>query len=191
MMVKFWEEQKKPCIILDLNNHPSFALFKTLTIDDIVSFSTRRHIGKPYYVFRPDISFRRKKDSVLEFCHVVNLYVRNSVVIFDDFTSYLEGNVHPIIEDLILNARNACNDCIFNVHSFSDVGPFALRHCEFYLIRHTVDSVTKPPNKIPEGILPLVKKMMEEIQRENRKLQDDEPRLAYRMINREKGKVIK
>lgn len=191
IMVDFWENQQKPCIVLDLNNHPSFQPLIPLSIEQVRHFNRRKHGNKPYYVFRPDADPMAVYGSVLEFCQAVAYYVRNSVVIYDDFTTYVEGNFHPLIKGLILGNRNACNDYIFNVHSFGDVGPFVLKHTEIYMIRDTADDPNDLPTKIPVRARSLVRQALIEVSRENRSVPEGKPRLAHRTINKDEGRFIK
>lgn len=187
LIVDFWEQQRKPCIVLDLGNHPSFDRFRRVDLDDLPRLD--RFEGRKYFVFRPDAM--NVYQETLDFCQTVAQYVRNTAVIFEDFTTYLRGNIHPTIQNMMLGSRNACNDYIFNVHSLSDVGPFALNHCEIYILRHTTDNPDDLPSKIPYTVRALVATALREINRENAKVRDNQPRLAYRTILKEEGKILR
>lgn len=198
MLLDFWERQQKPCIVLDLKGHPSYANFIALNLEQVKRFYARKHGLKPFYVFRPDPDPMAYEASIIEFCQIVAMYVRNTVVLFEDFTTYLEGNFHPAIKGMILDNRNACNDYIFNVHSFGDVGPFVLKHSELYVIRETADDPYDLPTKIPYTIRPLVQKCLLEINAENNRNvgktlpnQQPKPRLASRMIVKDEARIIR
>lgn len=188
MMVEFWENQRKPCIVLDLSRHQSYDRFKAVTLEDLPRLE--QFTGRKYFVYRPFDPMNIKYE-VIQFCTMVTQYVRNTAVIFEDFTVYLAGNVHPTIQNMMLGSRNACNDYIFNVHSFSDTGPFALKHCEVYIVRHTVDNPDSLTPNIPYAIRPVVAQAIKEINRENRNIPTGEPRLAFRTVLREEGRILR
>jgi len=188
MMVDFWEHQRKPCVVLDLSNHPSFDRFRRIEIEDLPRLD--QYTGRKYFVYRPTDPMNLQNE-ILYFCQTLTQYVRNTVVVFEDFTIYLSGNVHPSIKNMILGSRNACNDYIFNVHSFSDLGPFALKHCEIYIVRHTIDNPESLTTNIPYAVRPFVAQAIREINRENRTVKEGKPRLAFRTILKDEGRILK
>ena len=183
MMVEFVEKQGKPVVVLDLGCHPSFDNFRRITLEELPKIHSLP--GKKYFVYRPYESLQVFPE-ILEFCTMVSKYVRNAVVFFEDFTTYVEGNFHPIVKGLILNSRNSCNDYVFNVHSFSDVGPFILKHCEIYLVRETIDDPNNLPPKIPYTIRPTVKHALGLVLKEN---QRNRNKYAYRIIYKEENRI--
>lgn len=188
MIVDFWEYQRKPCIVLDLSNHPSFDRFRRVTLEELPRLDS--FTGRKYFVYRPTDPMNVYGE-VLEFCQTLTQYVRNAAVVFEDFTTYFQGNIHPVIKNMLLGSRNACNDYVFNVHSFSDVGPFALNHCEVYIIRNTTDNPDDLPMKIPYSVRPLVAQAIREINRENRNVRDNQPRLAFRTVLKDEGRILR
>ena len=118
----------------------------------------------------------RTRDALLFFEYVYE-YVRNSLVVFEDCTNYLTGNMPMVMKDVILQCKNHGNDLVFNTHSIRSAAPFVLEQCEYYILRQTPDDPYRLPAKVPHPHR--VREAMLEIMEEN---EGKELKLAYRLL---------
>lgn len=160
-------------IIFDINNQSEYDKFSDLTVDEI-----------PYWR-EIEIVKVREPDRVNDFFDNVHFYVRNALVILEDSTSYVMGNIHKSIQRLVLNTRNANNELYFNVHSLSDPGPFLYKHVDWYILRETGDEFPLDNKVRAKG---RVERAMREIKAENKRLYPDvagrkTTKRAYRILD--------
>jgi hypothetical protein len=175
IMADFYAQNIK-VLIVDINGQEDYDGFNTITVDQI-----------PFFRELDIVTVRDQWDKrrIFEAMDYIHTYVRNTFVVLEDSTSYVKGNVNESIQRLVLNCRNACNDLLFNVHSFNRVGPFLYEHTDWYMIRETGDYL--PLEKKVAGSHK-VEQAMAEIKAENRKLYPDvngikTPKLAFRIID--------
>lgn len=175
IQVDMLKKQGKPVLVFDVGSQSEYNDYIPIPLDDISRFNRLAERERfPLFVCRECDDFDR-------FFTLVNQWVRNSLVVFEDATSYMAGNLSEPARKLILNSRNLCNDYLFNLHSLAEPAPFLFRHSEYVILRKTSD--VKVPAKCP--VPHKFETAMEEIDAENKRLYPDpkQPKLAYRVID--------
>lgn len=160
----------KRVLIFDIGNQPEYDLFEDITIEQLPYF---REIT---------VAKCRQPDRIEEFFEAVNSNIRNTLLILEDATSYMGGNLPKSIQRVLLNSRNANNDILVNLHSIAEPAPFLWRHSEVIILRRTGDDAYNLPKKVrnPEQI----QAAMIAVARENARLYPaGTPQLAYRKLD--------
>lgn len=175
IQVDMFKKQGKPILVFDIGSQSEYDAYIPISIDDLSRFNRLAEKQRyPFFVCRDceDIDL---------FFTLVNQWVRNAFVSFEDATSYMAGNLSEPIRKLILNSRNLCNDYLFNLHSLAEPAPFLFRHSEFIILRKTSD--VKLPGKVP--VPHKIERAMAELKAENEKYypRPDQPKLAFRVID--------
>lgn len=175
IQVEMFKRQGKPVLVFDVGTQSEYDDYILIGIDDISRFN-RLASKEPYPFF-----VCRECEDIELFFTLVNQWVRNSFVVFEDATSYMAGNLSEPVRKLILNSRNLCNDYLFNLHSLAEPAPFLFRHSEYIILRKTSD--VKLPSKVP--VPHKIEKAMAEISAENARLypRPEQPKLAFRVID--------
>ncbi len=174
MMDEFFQDGSgKRVLIFDINNQSEYDRFPCISVDNL-----------PYWR-NMEVVAVREPDRIDEFFDFVHFYIRNTLVVLEDSTSYMMGNFSKSIQRTILNSRNANNDLFFNVHSLGDPGPFLYKHVDWYILRETGDTYPLP-NKVRAKAA--LESAMLQIKEENRRLYPDiegvkTPKLAYRILD--------
>lgn len=175
IQVDMWKRQRKPVLVFDVGSQSEYDQYIPIMQDDISRFN--RLADRETYPF----FVCRDCEDVDQFFRLVNQWVRNSLVVFEDATSYMAGNLSQPVRQLVLNSRNLCNDYLFNLHSLAEPAPFLFRHSEYIILRKTSDVVL--PNKVP--VPHKIERAMAELKAENERLYPDpkQPKLAFRVID--------
>ncbi len=178
MMADMATKQGKPTLILDINNQSQYDGMRPIDLDEIELFNRVAAVArKPY--FRCRIETEAEIDLFFTFVH---LYVKNAFVVFEDCSSYMDGNLSQPKRTLILNSRNACNDLLFNGHSLGDMAPFLHKHVEMIVLRQTGDEIGSLPGKVRNKHR--VRALMAEIMEENEALYAHvRYKLAFRLLD--------
>ncbi len=163
----------KRVLIFDINNQSEYDKFRCITVDQL-----------PYWRDM-DIVTIREPDRIDDFFDHVHFYIRNTLIVLEDSTSYVMGNFSKSIQRAILNTRNANNDLFFNVHSLGDPGPFLYKHIDWYILRETGDEFPLP-TKVRAKVK--LEQAMKAIKAENKALHPDidgrkTPKIAYRVLD--------
>lgn len=163
----------KRVLIFDINNQSEYDRFPCISVDDLPRWRGM------------NIVTVREPDRIDEFFDHVHFYIRNTLVVLEDSTSYVMGNFSKSIQRTILNTRNANNDLFFNVHSLGDPGPFLYKHIDWYILRETGDEFPLPTKVRAKNRL---ERAMQEIKAENKRLYPDidgrkTPKIAYRLLD--------
>ncbi|GAB3568790.1 hypothetical protein GCM10027578_22030 [Spirosoma luteolum] len=175
IQVDMWKRQAKPVLVFDIGSQSEYDTYLPIQQDDISRFN--RLAEKEQYPF----FVCRDCEDIDQFFTLVNQWVRNAFVVFEDATSYMAGNLSEPIRKLILNSRNLCNDYLFNLHSLAEPAPFLFRHSEYIILRRTSDVKLPPKVPVPHKI----ERAMAEIKAENDKKYPTaaQPKLAFRVID--------
>ncbi|GEM_PF-1093862 len=175
IQVDMWKRQGKPVLVFDIGSQSEYDKYVPITQAEIKGFNILADRQRyPFFVCRDC-------EDIDSFFTLVNQWIRNTLVVFEDATSYMGGNLSNAVERLILNSRNLCNDYLFNLHSLAEPAPFLFRHSEYIILRKTSD--VKLPSKVP--VPHKIEKAMAELKKENELLYPDpkQPKLAFRVID--------
>ncbi|GAB3761481.1 hypothetical protein [Spirosoma pomorum] len=177
MIVEMYQKQAKPVLVLDKGRQSEYDDFIDIELDDLPKFNALANRQK-IPLFKCRIS---GEEDVIKFFELVDQYIRNSFVVFEDATTYAVGNLPLSMRNLIVNSRNACNDYLFNLHSLSEPAPFLFRHSEYIILRRTSDQKLQTKVPVPNKIL----RAMYELEKENKREYPrvDQPKLAFRLID--------
>lgn len=170
-----FKKQGKPILIFDIGRQSEYDIYIDIPIDDLSRFNRLAEKERyPFFVCRDC-------EDIELFFTLVNQWVRNAFVVFEDATTYMAGNLSEPIRKLILNSRNLCNDYLFNLHSLAEPAPFLFRHSEYIILRRTSD--VKLPGKVP--VPHKIERAMAEIKAENDKLHPgpERAKIAFRVID--------
>ena len=170
-----FKKQGKPILIFDIGRQSEYDIYIDIPIDDLSRFNRLAEKQRyPFFVCRDC-------EDIDQFFTLVNQWVRNTFVVFEDATSYMAGNLSDPIRKLILNSRNLCNDYLFNLHSLAEPAPFLFRHSEYIILRRTSDVKLPPKVPVPHKI----ERAMAEIKVENDKLHPgpERAKIAFRVID--------
>lgn len=174
--------QRKSVLIYDPNNQSEYDRFTRIRITGVPKFFEKYNQDKGTPLDKPKLVVCRDAE-VREMFDTIFTYVRNAVIVFEDSTPYMAGNLPDYIQRVIFQSRNHGNDLIFNVHSLTEPAPFLFRHTEYIILRQTADNPHKLPTKVPVPFK--IKKAMLDIRAENEQLYPGptQPKLARRLIN--------
>lgn len=174
MMTDMWEPpQRKPSLVFDSNNQKDYDDLIPISVDDLPRWAeTWPRYARPWFVCR-DV------DDLDWFFTYLHQYVRNTFVVFEDATGYLNSKLTKTQLRPILNSRNACNDIMLNQHSLADVQPDLYRAAWWLWLRHTADGEIPAKARMPH----LIGRALEEINAENQRLYPTgHNKLASRLI---------
>lgn len=124
-------------LIFDVNGSPAYNAYQTIEPKQIklLKQGAVRILGVP----------------TTETLKTAAEHFRGGLVIFEDCTKYVEGNVHPSIKTFLVDHRMYQCDLIFTFHSIKRVPPFfweMISYCTLFKTAETFDS-GQYKNRIP------------------------------------------
>lgn len=159
----------RPILVFDPNKNSSYTKeFKQISLSNVA-------MGKMKPLGRYKLSGMNEYDLFFE---TVLDYVRNTIIVFDDCTSYMTGNVSSKIRQYIITSKNNENDSLFQFHNFEDMGPAILRSLQMLVIKE--QSINTVPNKMRNR--PKVQILLDEVVAENESRPKNE-QWAYRIYD--------
>jgi hypothetical protein len=171
--LKKWQARNKGIVIYDRIGHKYWKNVPLLTLEQLKTWNNKGIVR----VDDPD---------VYAFCQIIFDYVRNVLIVFDDCTPYFKGSLPKIVEDMLLQSRNYCNDFFLNAHSLRQIAPVVLLNADVVILRDTYEN----PKSLPaeKCNAELMGKYLTDIQRENKikypaTSGKKVPQLAYRVID--------
>lgn len=172
--IKKWLKKGKGVLVYDINNHANFKDVRRIEINDIDYWNNKG------IVKINDIHIWELIAKIVE-------RVRNTLLVFDDATPYFKGNLPIIVEEMLLQSRNHCNDFFINMHDFRSPAPALFSFSDFMILRDTDEDWDDLPSKCLKP--KLYGKYLRDIQEENsilhpKKAGKQVPQLAYREIDR-------
>lgn len=102
----------KRVLILDVNGSPAYNRFQAITPGHLTRW--KNNAGKVKLVGTPTI----------ETLQIIAENYRNGLIIFEDCTKYISGNVSPEIKTFLVDHRMFNCDLVFTFHSLKRVPPF-------------------------------------------------------------------
>nr|WP_276898481.1 hypothetical protein [Pedobacter kyonggii] len=123
-------------LIIDVNGSPAYYSFQTIEPKDIKRFRSghAKILGTP----TPETLAIIAKD------------FRGGLIVFEDATKYISGNVHPSIKAFLVDHRMYHCDLVFAFHSLKRVPPFfweMISYCTLFKTAEVFDKTFK--NRIP------------------------------------------
>ncbi|GHU85368.1 hypothetical protein FACS1894153_0430 [Bacteroidia bacterium] len=113
-------------IIFDFNEHWMYSHITKITLDMLPRWRKRGGI------FRICGAAEKK---VFEY---INKYMRNSLILIEDATSFFDKGVSPDdIKKSVVDAKQKNNDFIFQFHGFASAPPLILRFTDAYILFKT------------------------------------------------------
>lgn len=82
-----------------------------------------------------------------ETLHLIASYWRDGLIVFEDCTKYIEGNVHPVIKAFLVDHRMHQCDLIFTFHSIKRIPPFFWEMISYITIFKTAETFESSRNK--------------------------------------------
>ncbi|MGZ3983398.1 MAG: hypothetical protein ACXVJE_19375 [Mucilaginibacter sp.] len=120
-------------LIIDVNRSPAYNKFAEITIDQL----KRLKSGKVKLVGTPDED--TLKTIAKEF--------RGGLIIFEDCTKYISGNVRPEIRTFLVDHRMWQCDLIFTFHSLKMIPPFFWQMISYVKILKTQENFINAANR--------------------------------------------
>lgn len=141
----------KKVLIIDVNGSPAYNAHRQIEVKDIRGFRTgiAKILGTP----------------TLETLKIIAKYFRNGLVIFEDCTKYIEGNVHPSIKEFLVDHRMFNCDLIFTFHSLKRVPPFFWEMISYCVLFKTAETFESARNK---NVIPNYESILSAFRRVNK-----------------------
>ena len=126
----------KKVLIIDVNGSPAYNEHQQIEVKQIklVRQGVVKLLGTP----------------TKETLKIIAEHFRNGLVIFEDCTKYISGNVDPSIKTFLVDHRMYNCDLIFTFHSIKMVPPFfwqMISYCTLFKTAETFDNSYK--NRLP------------------------------------------
>lgn len=88
----------------------------------------------------------------------INRHVRDTLVLFEDATKYIDTNPQPVVKSICLDSKQKNNDIVFMFHSFADVPPKLFRWMNFITVFKTEENFDNQRSRLNvyERLLPVV-----------------------------------
>lgn len=120
-------------LILDVNQSPAYNKFPEISISQVKGFKQGvvKLLGTP------------TEDTL----KTIATQFRGGLVIFEDCTKYISGNVKPEIKAFLVDHRMWQCDLIFTFHSLKMVPPFFWQMISYVEILKTQENFNNPVNK--------------------------------------------
>jgi hypothetical protein len=120
-------------LIIDVNGSPAYAEHPEIKISQIRQLESGivKLIGTP------------KKDDLL----AIAKHFRDGLIVFEDCTKYIEGNVAPEIKAFLVDHRMHRADLIFTFHAFRRVPPFFWEMSSYVTIMKTQEQIDTSRNR--------------------------------------------
>ncbi|RFZ84775.1 hypothetical protein DYU05_03985 [Mucilaginibacter terrenus] len=124
-------------LIIDVNGSPAYNQFKEITINQVklLRKGVVRLLGTP------------STETLL----IIARDFRDGLVIFEDCTKYIEGNVRPEIKTFLVDHRMFRVDLIFTFHSLKRVPPFFWEMISYVTLLKTQETFSQGMyrNRVP------------------------------------------
>jgi len=112
-------------LILDVNNSPAYNKYPAIELDQVKALKS----GKVKLLGTPDE----------EALKTIAKYFRGGLLVFEDCTKYISGNVRPEIKTFLVDHRMYNCDLIFTFHSLVMVPPFFWQMASYLRLLKTQD----------------------------------------------------
>jgi energy-coupling factor transporter ATP-binding protein EcfA2 len=113
-------------LIIDVNGSPAYNQFQQITINQVklLKKGVVRLLGTPS----------------AETLTTIATHFRGGLIVFEDCTKYIEGNVRPEIKTFLVDHRMFQCDLIFTFHSLKRVPPFFWEMISYVTLLKTLET---------------------------------------------------
>lgn len=123
-------------LVIDTFEHPKYADYQTITVDML----SRWKSGKKRIVIK----------SLTEVATALDLYIRNTLIVFEDSTKYFRNNLPDVVYKIIYDSKQKNNDLLFMYHGFKKIPPEFLDNANYLFLFKMVEKIKKYEHKIPD-----------------------------------------
>lgn len=126
--------QHKKILVVDTFEHPDYTDFQTITPDML----SRWKNGRKRIMWRSD-----------EDLQYVNEHVRNSLIVLEDCSKYITGDISAPVRGIIFDSKQKNNDVILMYHGFRFIPPKLLSNVNYITLFKIGEEISASKNKIP------------------------------------------
>jgi hypothetical protein len=136
---KFIEQSKfKKILVIDTYEHPDYADFQTIPSSMLKSWKQGR---------KRIILDQRKKN--YEDLQPVNDYVCNTLIILEDASKYIVGDIPTVLRGILFDHRNKGNELLIMYHGFRFVPPKLLSNVSYITLFKIGEHIKSSQDKVP------------------------------------------
>lgn len=129
--------QMKKKFIVDTFDHPSYKEYKDLNLKDL----NKKLENDTYHLWDKNTNGMMK--AVAE-----NPNFWNSLIVFEDATKYLEGNISEDVKMFILDTKQKNINLVFMFHDFNSCPPRLFKWCDFITVFKTKEVFERQRTRI-------------------------------------------
>lgn len=124
----------KKILLIDTFEHPDYGDFKTID----VSMLSRWKNGRKRILYKTD-----------EDLEAINQHVQNTLIIFEDCTKYITGDMSAPLRGIIFDSKQKHNDVMLMYHGFSFAPPKILANINYITLFKIGENLANYKSKIP------------------------------------------
>lgn len=124
----------KKIILVDTFEHPDYSDFKTITTQEL----SRVKRGRVRVLYRSDADL-----------DAVNEHSNNSLIVFEDCTKYIYGDLTSAIRGIVFDSKQKKNDVLLMYHGFSFIPPKILSNLNYITLFKIGENIDRYKSKIP------------------------------------------
>ncbi|MEZ5047486.1 MAG: hypothetical protein R2831_10895 [Chitinophagaceae bacterium] len=126
----------KKILVVDTFEHPSYSEYETIQTEMLPRWKR----GRKRIVLNSDVD---------EDMNTIATCVSNTLVIFEDCTKYIVGDLTRPIRSIIFDSKQKNNDLIFMYHGFSFIPPKVLSNANSITLFKISEKIKRYEAKIP------------------------------------------
>ena len=124
----------KKILVVDTFEHPDYKDFETITTDMLPRWKS----GRKRILYRED-----------EDLQAINEHVRNTLIVLEDCTKYITGDISKPVKGIIFDSKQKNNDVIMMYHGFSYAPPKLLANVNYITLFKIGENIDNYKSKIP------------------------------------------
>lgn len=133
-------------IVFDEFDSDVWHTFETWNNPDRISIPIPKITTEQFKVLKRGVArIIAEKEDLNEYFELFRTYARNTVLVLEDASRYLEGNLPPMLKRIVFDTKQTNVDSFMVFHSLADVPPKLARNCNFLILHKTAD--TSVPEK--------------------------------------------
>lgn len=121
-------------LVVDTFEHPSYNDFQTITVDML----SRWKKGKKRLIYKTD-----------EDLEAINKYVNNTLIVMEDCTKYITGDLSKPITGIIFDSKQKKNDVMLMYHGFAFAPPKLIANVNYITLFKIGENIANSKGKIP------------------------------------------
>jgi hypothetical protein len=126
--------QHKKILVVDTFDHPDYKDFQTIT----TAMLPRWKSGRKRILYRSD-----------EDLQAINEHVRNTLIVLEDCTKYITGDISAPMKGIIFDSKQKNNDVLLMYHGFSFAPPKLLANVNYITLFKIGENIDNYKSKIP------------------------------------------